>query len=257
VNEALREATTDRPIRFYIGSCPDYSHNGRVYTHEGLGEGIPFLTQVHLDADLPIMMKLDAAKIPFQYVIMVADVEAVDEIFCERFTNGSEKEFLRRCGESSQKTSQLLRGIGLDGRLCSSSFFEEFGRERFLAFQEAYQTLLTERYETDNSFAMRVSEDLFSRMQMYRQMYPFVFNEKLVYEKRKDFLISRTLRTMAQYLTLGRLIGEKLNECFPMIIVHPTRNKGVFNERNKFLLSEDGPQPQPTIPVFEMKRRVY
>ncbi|KKQ37331.1 MAG: hypothetical protein US53_C0021G0012, partial [Candidatus Woesebacteria bacterium GW2011_GWA1_37_7] len=31
----------------------------------------------------------------------------------------------------------------------------------------------------------------------------------------------------------------------------------VKNERNKFLLPGDGLQPQPTIPVFEMKRRVY
>jgi hypothetical protein len=257
LNLALRQATEEKPIRFYVGSCPDYSHNGQVYTHEGLGEGVPFLTQVHLEADLPILMKLEEARIPFQGVIMVADVEAVDEVFCERFTDRSEAEFLRRCKESIRNTSELLRGTGLDGKLRSSSFFEEFGRERFLYYQEAYREVLAERYRTNDSFLTRVNGDMYSRMEMYKRMYPFIFNENTSNGERDDFLVGRTLRTMAQYLALGRLVGEKTNECFPMIVVHPTRNKGVFNERNRFLLPDDGPQPQPTIPIFEMKRRVY
>lgn len=246
---ALRQATKEKPVRFYVGSCPDYSHNGEIYTHEGLGDGVPFLTQIHLQTDSYILGVLEENKIPYQFVVMIADVEAEDEIFCQRFTNGDKQEFMKRCHKSQERTTQLFKDLRLDRKLKSSSFFEEFGRERFMYFQEAYQKVLTQRISIDGSFNMRVTGDLIARREMYRHMYPGISDQ--------DFLIQRTLRTMAQYLALGRLIGEKTNECFPMIIVHPTRNKGVFNERNRFLLPGDEPRPQPTIPIFEMKRRVY
>jgi hypothetical protein len=91
-------------------------------------------------------------------------------------------------------------------------------------------------------------------MDMYFKMYKEVI-DTMDFPERQLFLIGRTIRTMAQYLTLGRLIGEDAN--YPLIICHPTRNIGLFNDRNKFPFPQDGKSPQPTIPVFELKKGVY
>lgn len=257
VNNALMSATKAKPIRFYIGSCPDYSHNGQIYTHEGLGEGVPLLTQRHLECDRELFMALERNNFPFEAVIMIADVEAIDEIFSERFTSGDKFEFLRRCESSRRQTEAIFHTTEYGRYMRSSSFFMEFGMERFLDLQERYKAVLMDRYRIDGSFQMRIQMDILARSEMYRKMYPLKYNREVDRQTREAFLVERTLRTMAQYLTLGRLVGEKQDECFPMIIVHPTRNKYVFNERNRFLLPDDPPQPQPTIPIFEMKTKVY
>ncbi|MBU0569971.1 hypothetical protein KKB40_04290, partial [Patescibacteria group bacterium] len=144
----------------------------------------------------------------------------------------------------------------LRGNLRSSTFFTEFGRDTFMRFQLGYQKVLTHTYEKDTSFNTRVVGDIITRMDMYRKMYRGIINGMDSLERQK-FLAGRTMRTMAQYLALGRLIGEKTNECFPVIICHPTQNIGLFNGRNKFLLPSDGTFPQPTIPVIKMKKEVY
>lgn len=254
----LQHATQDEPLTIYVGSCPDYSHKQGLYTHEALNGGVSLLTQTHLNENIELLEILDKSNIPYKYVIMIADVEATDEIFCQRFTNGDEEEFLARCEASRLQTEVALkehgRELSLRGDLRSSSFFGEFGRERFMQFQRDYQQVLLDRYGKDSSFSMRVTGDTVARMDMYRKMYDSILKSMDDMETH-NFLVERTIRTMAQYLTLGRLIGESATH--PAIIVHPTRNKGMFNSRNKFLLSIDGSQPQPTIPVFEMKRRVY
>jgi hypothetical protein len=257
----LGHATVHKRLRFYVGSCPDYSHNGQIYTHENVGRGVPLLTRFHLDVETPLLRELTRLDIPYEYVIIVADVEAVDEVFCRRFTGGDEREFLLRCDSSVGATRfemiNLKLQYYLDGFLRSSSFFTEFGRDRFIDLQEGYKTVLAERYREDPSFNGNVARDLFARQNLYRKMYPDVFGSGVGEAERTDFLVGRTLRTMAQYLTLGRLISAEADSCFPVIIGHPTRNLGMFNGRNRFHLSEDGGRQQPVVPVFEMKRRVY
>jgi hypothetical protein len=219
-----------------------------------VGEGIPLLTRVHLENDTRILNILSENNIPYEYVLMVADVEAEDKIFCDRFTNGDKNEFLRRCSSSVNATKSHIENNYLSANIRSSSFYEEFGRERFLTYQINYQNLLSERYQDDSSFSMRVGGDVLARMDMYRKMYRGILGD-MESKVRTDFLVGRTIRTMAQYLTLGRLIGEGAK--YPVVLCHPTRNLGLFNDRNKFLLPEDGVHPQPTIPVFEMKKGVY
>src|SRR3989344_1944306 len=239
-------------LKFYIGSCPDYSHNGVRYTHEYLGDGVPLLTQYHLEVDQGIVSVFGGQGISCELILMVADVEAVDKIFCERFTAGDEAEFLARCKRSAAATQERLSS----GSVRSSSFFDEFGRDRFLDLQRKYFGVLADRFESDGSFRHRVVTDTFGRDDLYKKMYPGVFNNGMTPGQREEFLIGRTMRTMAQYLTLGRLVGEVDGPV--AIINHPTTNKSIYNSRGKFLLPEDDPRyPQPTVPVFTMTRRVY
>lgn len=248
----LVKVVNGETLKIYVGSCPDYSHNGVRYTHQSLGDRIPLLTQYHLEADRSLLGVLENEGIEYEMVVMVADVEATDEVFCMRFTDGDETEFLARCARSVVAT----RGAIVTPRIKSSSFFAEFGRERFLDLQMRYSRLLAEKFETDGSFHCRVVADTFGRYELYRKMYPDVFNDGMTVGQREEFLIDRTMRTMAQYLTLGRLISEVSGPV--AIINHPTTNKNMYNSRGKFLLPEDDPRyPQPTVPVFTMARKVY
>ncbi|MBU0569703.1 hypothetical protein KKB40_02890, partial [Patescibacteria group bacterium] len=105
----MSQATQQKPLRIYVGSCPDYSHQHGFYTHDKVGDGVPLLTTVHLKHELELLTVLSKAEIPHEYVIMIADTEAIDEVFCKRFANGREDEFLKRCERSRQKTSEVLR----------------------------------------------------------------------------------------------------------------------------------------------------
>ncbi len=260
LQRALGSATVGNPLCIYVGSCPDYSYENGLYTHRSLGEGVPLLTQYHATQDTRLLTVLDRAGVPYRYTIMVADVEATDEVFARKFTSGDEEEFLGRCRGSVQSTGVLLEQVSaaqaLNGELRSNSFFDEFGRDKVLSYQEQYLEVLRQRHEEDSSFRIRVSGDTSSRLEMYAAMYSGIIPQiGHLNEEQRQFLAGRTLRTMAQYLALARLIAEASPNA--IIINHPTRNNGMFNDRNKFLLPTDGPQPQRTIPVFEMTQEVY
>jgi len=252
LKQGLQRALEGQVMTFYVGSCPDYSNDGVRYTHESLGDGVPLLTRHHIEVGTNLVEALKRSGVNCTMKIMVADVEAVDDVFCERFTNGDEDEFIERCIRSMQATAAVLPGEAFK----SSSFFNEFGRERFLEIQNGYLRVLARHREEDNTFGHRVMVDTLARDTLYRRMYPRVYSNGMTTSVRNEFLIERTMRTMAQYLTLGRLIGEEKGPV--AIINHPTTNSNMFNKRGRFLLESDDPRyPQPTVPIFTMTRRVY
>lgn len=254
----LKIVKRDKPLTFYVGSCPDYAHNGDYYTHQGIGGDVPLLTVKHLASVHNLFEQLEASKIPYEYVVMVADVEAMDQVFCDKFTHGDQDRFLDLCLSSVLATQEFIKQnfSGLEyGTLRSSSFFGEFDKDEFMRLEKVYTDLLHSNYQNNGSMRSRIDYDTNARMSMYRAMYDVVL-PGMSNDERDEFLILRTERTMAQYLTLGRLIGQTGN--LASIICHPTQNQGMFNARNKLLLPDDDPRyPQPTIPIFAMNRRVY
>lgn len=258
LEEVLLRTTADSPMKIYVGSCPDYSHEDGRYTHKDIGGGIPLLSQVHVGIDLNLLKALDSSSIPYEYIIMVADVEAVDEVFCDKFTKGNQEEFLKRCNASLNATQGLLDSVkenhNLKGTLRSSSFFAEFGYDNFIQLQDAYMEILLKRLNTDDSFRQRVGSDINSRMGMYTRMYDQIL-PKLGFIEQTDFLEFRDIRTKAQYLTLGRTISAASENA--AIISHPTTNLGLFNDRNKFILETDKNMVHKTIPIFGITKNVY
>ncbi len=246
------------PLVFYVGSCPDYSHDGQYYTHQGIGGDVPLLTIKHLAAAKHLFERLEEKKIPYEYVVMVADVEGTDQVFCDKFTSGNQVKFLDLCRSSITSTADFIAtnfGELEYGKVRSSSFFEEFGYDTFMETERMYQDVLHMNYESGGSLRSRIYRDTYARMNMYRDMYDTVL-PRMSHGEREDFLVRRTERTMAQYLTLGRLIAQQGN--LASIICHPTLNIGMFNDRNKVLLPTDNSRGvQTTIPIFAMNRRVY
>ncbi len=125
-------ATMADPVTVYVGSCPDYSHENGLYTHESLGCGLPLLSQLHLEHDRELLKVFERHNVPYRYLIMIADVEALDDIFAARFAEGNKHEFLARCQESLLVTQAAITSdlelAAFRGNLQSSSFFSEFGQ---------------------------------------------------------------------------------------------------------------------------------
>ncbi|MEO6509056.1 MAG: hypothetical protein ABIO02_03810 [Patescibacteria group bacterium] len=259
--KGLRNAMCGNPISIYIGSCPDYSQTNGKYNHRSLGEEVPLLSKLHLESSLDALKIMDNFDVKYEMILMVADVEAIDEYFAERFTGGSEDEFIRRCEVSREKTSEAIEELkakhDISGIVRSSSFFQEFGRTEFLRNMYSYQDALYRYYEQDPSFHFRVATDTLYRRELYQKMYPERFLSRSDKEKKEPtFLEERTMRTMAQYLALGKLISEKTGN--NAIINHPTVNKPVYNSRNVLRLLDDDPKKiHPTIPILQMTTSVY
>jgi hypothetical protein len=254
----LSEVSTENPLVIYVGSCPDYTHHNGLYTHEGLGEDVPLLTTLHLQRDMGLLDVLDRHHLPYEYIIMVADVEAEDEIFVSRFSGGDQEEFRRRCHRSVAATQEIIDRFiqpHHQGKIRSSSFFTEFGDETFMYYQEAYRQKLEQQYLSDSSFQMRVVDETMKRSPMYRKMYPHDVGGITAERDRVHFLHGRTMRTMAQYLTLGRLISESTPH--GVIINHPTLNIPMFNSGNKYTLAKSESYVQPAIPIFQLDKKVY
>ena len=254
----LASSTDSNPLTIYVGSCPDYSHKEGLYDHKSLGENVPLLSLYHLDLASRLLPVLEEMGVSYSYVIMVADVEADDEVFRSKYCGGEEGEFERRCQQSVVKTRELVESMGVipqvKDKILASSFYTEFGKGQFLACQKAYIETIRQRRSVDGSFNQRIVSDTAARMKMYRQVYGDYLT-RTSYDKGFEFCESRTIRTMAQYLTLGKLMTEKSR--LPVVIVHTTVNKNMFNARNKLLLLGEGEGRQQSLPILEMKRRVY
>lgn len=123
-----------------------------------------------------------------------------------------------------------------------------------MRLQTEYQDVLRKRMEIDTNFQQRIREDIVARREMYGAMYGGVLDKMMVGEK-MNFLTERTLRTMAQYLVLARLVAE--NSSNPVIISHPTRNTKVYNELGDYELVGEAKKKPSLLPVLEIERKIY
>lgn len=251
LSEILQQANKDNPIQIYAGSCPGYSVTDGKYDHKSLTSDIPYLSQLHLSVDSQLLQILDTYNIPFIYKILIADVEAIDDYFVKKYTNGDVNQFLEICKSSQDKTKNLITESfpSLERNMISSSFFEEFGYDNFMHYYDLYYSLLLSKYQEDNSFRNRVIIDTNARMNMYLNMY-----ENYAGSNKINFLVTRTIRTMAQYLTLARIMQLKTSQA--IIMNHPTVNIGLYNDLNRFKFSESDPDFR-AIPVFTLEKEVY
>lgn len=244
------------PLLIFAGSCPDYSHKDGKFTFENLNSGIPLLTIKHLAKDMSLFMNIAKHKKVF-YAISIADCEA-EPYFVDKFCAGNRDLFLERCGDSCLATQSYIKSEYPNQPLICTSFFKLFGEERFCFLESEYKKLLHSQYFSDIKFKKRVDNDIQSRASLYKNTYG-VYLEKLDNIKLNEFLVDRTIRTMAQYLTIAECLRQMARDgiYFPIIISHPTVNLGLYNETDKFLLSDQKSIERFTIPTFVFNDRIY
>lgn len=174
---------------------------------------------------------------------MLADTEALDEYFANRYTNGSVDEYLEKCTASVTQTDQYLneyRQAYPTGSFTSTSFLNQFGPE-LLAEEESYAQQLAGRRAAGE--LGRVEKDIERRTGLYNTLYGP--------EVEHGFLVERTIRTMAQYLALGKLVGCDPQSC---LIVHDTVSASLFQDINRY---QEGTTNFSTSPVIRRGVRVY
>src|SRR5689334_18053199 len=88
--------------------------------------------------------------VPFRCTVLLADTEATDNYFSERYFRGDQSAFLQCCDSSvhatQMKLDQLSESFTL-GSFYSSSFFKQFGRTHFEQTEDQYVELLEEHYK--------------------------------------------------------------------------------------------------------------
>jgi hypothetical protein len=175
---------------------------------------------------------------------MLADTEALDEYFANKYFKNNAEEFLNNCHQSVYKTENYLKLFNEQynyGEFISTSFLNLFGSNLHNT-QTEYVEYLSNLYKLGN--LGRIDKDIEKRQNLYCKMY----GEDAL---NKEFLAERTIRTMGQYLALGRIIGEDEQGC---IIVHDTVNASLFQSFNKFTHNNEN---NPTSPVIRQSLRVY
>jgi len=179
---------------------------------------------------------------------MLADPEATDPFFAEKYFGGDTTAFLEACDRSVAASQDYLGQIAA-GYACgifeATSFFRMFGRERFEETQRRYTERLLGRYPLNG--LPRVDNDIRERSALNRNMYGRAAGDH-------DFIVDRTIRTMAQYLTLGELVGRDPQSCF---IVHDTVNGSLLRSMNQFDHREDTTHPIETPTIIKNDLRVY
>jgi len=50
---------TGQPLEIYIGSCPDYTNNGRTYDFRSVNDGVPLLTVKQIGANCALFNQLE------------------------------------------------------------------------------------------------------------------------------------------------------------------------------------------------------
>ena len=175
---------------------------------------------------------------------MLADTEAYDEYFAKKYTDGDTNKFVELCNGSVEATDDLLdeyREDFPDGQFTATSFLAQFGHE-LIDGQLEYEQRLKASYDIGR--LLRVDKDIERRSGLYEQMYGG--------QQSQSFLATRTIRTMAQYLCLGEIIGRDPQSC---VIVHDTVNASMFQDFNQYVVQEN--QNMPTPPVIKQAIRVY
>lgn len=186
--------------------------------------------------------------VPYTCNILLADVEAHDAHFAERYFSGDVDAFRARCLDSVNSTRQYLGEIAskyTKGMFISSSFFDQFGQDVFQKMQLGYEVSLGEQFK--KGALRRVVEDAKRRHELNQRLY----GKKLASDH--EFIAGRTMRTMAQYLTLGRLIGSYANN---LVIVHDTVNGSLFQQSNRFKNYTDDSKVETPV-IIKRGLRVY
>lgn len=168
---------SDRP-RIIAPACPDYSHCDGKYTFRQLNEGISLLAQKQIDFLRAAREVLSEVEV----TIAVADREAEDESL--RKSVGESIESFRAKVRGTIKA--IASAIKQDGWCVATmtSVIPEFSEREELWIQ---------KIRSDRALSARITTDAIARSEMYMRIAPFTAEE----------MFARTLRTAAQYLTLG------------------------------------------------------
>lgn len=245
--EALVRTVTEslaarKKQQVFAPSCPDYQHDGRMYTFGELGSDVSLLGMCQIEFAEKFLPKLGLYGIPYDYVVLTADFEVNDKAMLK--INGVTREAaMQRVKGTIEATGNYLRGLLelQNGSVVrSAGFMEEF--PDFMERQGLYEAHIARLVETDRHFRRFVEEIHEGRNNLYNRLFP---------EAVLKGLMPRTVRTMAQYSALGDIARARN----AMITSHRTLNIPAYNNQKLSLEAENGAFCR--VPVLNFDRRIY
>lgn len=180
-------------------SCPDYSHDGGVYTFKSVGAGVPLLAERHIS----FLSALHVCVPHMRCELVLADQESEDPVLCARM-GSSQKEMALLVRESAIVTQKRVASFGWKVSLMTQRFPGLKNHEKRFAAQ----------IEADAKLRFRINTDAIARSGMYQRIGVYG----------GDAMRRRTVRTAAQYCALGHIAAS---EGF-LICNHDTVNLGWF-----------------------------
>lgn len=194
-------------VRIVAPSCPDYSHSQGKYDFTSVRDGVPLLSQLHIQFLEAITPAIPHARCE----IVVADQEAEDIALCNKIGQTHDG-FLDLIHKSILKTQEFIANKGW----LVSAMTTRFPELRSLEASTA------EMIAGDPDLQDRITNDTLSRSTMYQKIG--------VHDS--DSMRKRTIRTAAQYSALAQIAArDNLLVCN-----HETVNLGWYNRYNAAVL---------------------
>lgn len=231
-------------LKIFAPSCPDYKHDGSAYTFGELGEGVSLLGMYQIEFAEKLLQLLDVHGIPYDYMILTADIEAEDDVILAK-NRVTKAEAIEKVKETIKETGEYASGLLMPqngSTVRSVGFLEEF--KGFSELQRKYEALIRQLQTSSAAFRKGLEHLHDGRLGLYARLFSDANQAELLN------LMPRTIKTMAQYAALGQLAREKN----AVITSHRTLNIPAYNDPKLFL---GRPDYYRRIPVFNFDRRIY
>ncbi len=209
----IRMMSTDKQIVVVSTVCPDYPHNGEMYTFSGtLGSGISLTAMEHMNHVPDLLDTLRGLGFQVSWRILVADLpEIVEREFIGRVAGG-ESEYLSRCAQSSVS---IQLAVSTQATVATfSDFYGSFGVD-YLSIQKDVTDQIKAQAETEE-FQYKFRSFAYSRAELARKFR----GRSLSHEE----ILDAGAHGMSLYITHGTLLrkvflGENL-----IVVNHQTPN---------------------------------
>lgn len=242
------------PITFVSTVCPAFTYDtSGKYDFKGLTDGPGLLGQIHLHTfrDL-VLSKIVNAGLPFEYVVVVADIaEAYDNDVVDRFTGGDLQLLLDRCKMTASKLSDL--SIALD--IPNTSVFtmsdlygislDDYRKER-----ESLNAAIINKARIDKEFGTFFKHYTDSRKAMQSL---YISSTRQLNDEELEI---RAASGISQYLHHFDFVRSEYE--YPVALNHSTMS---LRFANRSYGMSDGnieiTSAQKRIPIIELKTKVY
>jgi hypothetical protein len=179
-----------------VPCCPDYTNHNGLYNFQGLNGGVSLLAEKHiqfLEKVVKVIPDLDV-------LFVIADLESEDEGL-RNAVKMDKSQFDQKVNSSLVALNLRLSVLGWRADFMTNLILDLFNQEE----------LEKKRLIDDVSFALRLKSETAGRVEMYQKI-----NLEMSFEQ----MFSRTVRTAAQYIILGKFANQNKK----MICNHTTTN---------------------------------
>ncbi|MBI2141735.1 hypothetical protein HYU16_04925 [Candidatus Woesearchaeota archaeon] len=231
-------------LKIFAPSCPDYKHDGSTYTFGELGNGVSLLGLYQIEFAEKLLQLLDVHGVPYDYIVLTADIEVEDDAMLAK-NRVTKMEAIEKVKGTIKETGEYASGLLMPqngSTVRSVGFLQEFNG--FPESQRRYEVLIGQLQTSSAAFRKGLEHLHEGRLGLYSRLFPGANQAEL------HNLMPRTIRTMAQYATLGQLAREQN----AVITSHRTLNIPAYNNPKLFL---GRPEDYRRVPVFNFDRGIY